>query len=143
MKKSLCFIFLLILFFSCAPVNEYKKAPLSLKQKDIPVPMEMKMLTNESVLVKILSSEAKYLVFRGQVSPDSLFDYYMIAMRKNNWQIKSYFKNKIYLMLFEKNRKICVINIVESPIFTYLYIWVLPDINFLSQIPIKEENILK
>ena len=143
--KKVCFVFLFLMFFSCAYSNPNLKTivPHKFVIKDVPIPNGMIMVNKDSCLVKVLSRKAKHLVFKGQIDPISLFDYYMVFMRKNNWHLRTYIKCESSLLIFEKFPRICVIFIDSKTFSTYLHIFELNDINFLKKIPIREESITK
>ncbi len=145
--KKIFFLLLFVIFTACA-AYKYEPAQNSkfVLSKDIPIPYEMKIVNHKSCLVKVLSSNAKHIVFKAKVTGDSLFDYYMTLMRQKNWQLKGYVKckqNKDSIIIFEKYPRICIILVEEKMFNTYLHIFEFKDINFLKKIPIIEENITK
>jgi hypothetical protein len=96
--------------------------------EDILIPQEMELDAEQSIIFETPSLKAGALVFTGRVDPVSLFNFLMNSMPQDNWKPRSYFKYGRYLMVFEKNDRVCVIRIQEARFNTRLHVWVTPRI---------------
>jgi len=96
--------------------------------EDILIPQEMELDAEQSIIFETPSLKAGALVFSGRVDPVSLFNFLMNSMPQDNWKPRSYFKYGRYLMVFEKNDKVCVIRIQDERFKTQLHVWVTPRI---------------
>ncbi len=105
---------------------ETRPAPRYLDFDDILLPREMDLVPDKSLLFETPGVKAGLLVFQGRVEPASLFDFFMANMRKDNWQLRSYFKYTPYILVFEKPDRDCVISLEEGALHTELQIWVTP-----------------
>ena len=108
------------------PGVQNRPAPRYLDFDDILLPREMDLVTDKSLLLETPAVKAGFLVFKGRVEPASLFEFFMANMRKDNWQLRSYFKYTPYIMVFEKPDRDCVISLEEDALHTELQIWVTP-----------------
>lgn len=93
---------------------------------DIPVPKEMEIEPDDSILFHSPNLKAGAVVFNGRVEAISLFDFFINNMPKENWHLRSYFKYGRYIMVFEKPNKDCIIRIIDGSYKTELQIWVTP-----------------
>ncbi|MFP4657561.1 MAG: hypothetical protein ACLFMP_02610, partial [Desulfonatronovibrionaceae bacterium] len=93
---------------------------------DIPVPKEMEIRSDDSILFQSPNLKAGAVVFEGRVEAISLFDFFLNNMPKENWNLRSYFKYGRYIMVFEKPNKDCIIRIIDHRFKTELQIWVTP-----------------
>jgi hypothetical protein len=57
---------------------------------------------------------------------ESLINFFMDSMAKDNWVLKSSFKYPQVALFFAKKGKTCVINIKERTFSTEVAIWVAP-----------------
>ncbi len=95
---------------------------------DILIPREMKLDPDSSLLFETTSLKAGRIRFKGWVDPVSLFDFFMNNMPQDNWKLRSYFKYGVYLLVYEKPDKDCIISINKGSINTWLEVWVTPRI---------------
>ena len=93
---------------------------------DIPIPSEMELDSNESILFQSPELKAGVVVFKGRVEAISLFDFFLNNMPQENWHLRSFFKYGRYIMVFEKPDKDCIIQIKDDTFKTGLQIWVTP-----------------
>jgi len=107
--------------------------------QDIPVPADMELQADESIIFEMPDLKAGALVFSARVEPISLFNFYMLKMKEHQWRLKSYFKYGRYLMVFEKPDKICVIRIQDQRLSTKLFVWVTPSADAKSASRLSEE----
>lgn len=94
--------------------------------EDIPVPKEMKLITDKSFLVEYANLKGGIMHFEGRVKPLSLFNFFYVGLQKNGWNLVGYFKYGPYILLMEKPDKECVVRIEESGWNTNLEIWITP-----------------
>lgn len=93
---------------------------------DILIPREMKLDPDSSLLFEAADLKAGRLRFKGWVDPVSLFDFFMDNMPQDNWRLRSYFKYGVYLLVFEKPDRDCIISIHKGALNSWLEIWVTP-----------------
>jgi len=93
---------------------------------DILIPREMKLDPDASLLFETTNLKAGRICFKGWVDPVSLFDFFMENMPRDNWKLRSYFKYGVYLLVYEKPDRDCIISINKGSLSTRLEIWVTP-----------------
>jgi len=103
-------------------------APLYYDFGDVLVPREMKVDKNASFVFRTPGLSAGVLSMKGRVEGNSLIAFFENNMANDNWSLVSAFKSYRNIMLFKKERRWCVINITEKPMYTYLEIWVSPTV---------------
>ncbi|MFO7816524.1 MAG: hypothetical protein ACQES5_00290 [Thermodesulfobacteriota bacterium] len=101
---------------------------------DIPIPNEMELDSDDSILFESPELKAGVVVFKGRVEAISLFDFFLNNMPQENWHLRSYFKYGRYIMVFEKPDKDCIIQIKDDTFKTELQIWVTP------RFPVEEDK---
>jgi hypothetical protein len=94
---------------------------------DIQVPRSLGLVKEESKVFVVDSFKAGVLVFKNNVNAESLVNYFLEGMAKDNWVLKSSFKYPAVLF-FAKRGKACVIEINEATFSTELRILVAPTI---------------
>ncbi len=132
-------VFLLLAFTSCAerkPKPPEGTAPISKAEEkqyttyydfeDIPVPKEMKLITDKSFLVEYANLKGGIMHFEGRVEPLSLFNFFYVGLQKNGWNLVGYFKYGPYILLMDKPDKECVVRIEDHGWNTKLEIWITP-----------------
>lgn len=95
---------------------------------DIQVPASLKLDKNRSILFRVGSFKAGVLVFSDNVETQSLINFFVESMAKDNWVLKSTFKYPKVALFFAKKGKTCVINIDEHTFSTDVAIWVAPSL---------------
>ena len=100
--------------------------PLFYDFPDIPVPQELDLQSKESYVVQSGSIKTGILTLRGRVDLNSLINFFQIAMLRENWKPKGYFRYQRSVLIFEKPDKICVIRLYEDVFYTYVEIFVTP-----------------
>lgn len=93
---------------------------------DILIPQEMKLDPDSSLLFETTNLKAGRIRFKGWVDPVSLFDFFMKNMPQDNWRLRSYFKYGVYLLVFEKPDRDCIISIHKGTFNSWLEVWVTP-----------------
>ena len=142
MKRIVYIIIGILLIFinSCAenrpkPPEIAKLTPEKLKEErtttyydfdDVPIPKEMKLITEKSFLVEYANLKGGIMHFEGRVEPLSLFNFFYVGLQKEGWNLIGYFKYGPYIILMEKPDKECVIRIEDSGWNTKLEIWLTP-----------------
>ena len=101
-------------------------APVFYDFKDVPVPPEFTLIQKESNVLQTSTFKSGVLVFKGKINYNSVADFYLSAMQKENWTLKASSRYSHCIMVFEKPSKICVINIYPKAWYCYLKIYVLP-----------------
>lgn len=132
----LSLIFVLILGAGCGDFNILSKEPETPQPpqaayynfNDILVPPELNLDGSRSSVVGVNDLVAGRLFYTGYVEVDSLTDFFSKSMPSQGWSLKSMFSSAKMVMLFEKNEKICIIEISEAPILTEVEIWVAPTV---------------
>ena len=94
--------------------------------EDIPVPKEMKLITEKSFLVEYVNLKGGIMHFEGRVKPLSLFNFFYVGLQKEGWNLVGYFKYGPYILLMEKPDRECVVRIADSGWNTNLEIWITP-----------------
>jgi hypothetical protein len=93
---------------------------------DIQVPVQLKIKKDQSILFKVGAFKAGVLVFEDNLELESLINFFVDSMAKDNWTLKSSFKYPKSALFFAKPGKTCVIQITESTFKTTVEIWVAP-----------------
>jgi hypothetical protein len=100
--------------------------PLFYDFPDIPVPQELNLQSKESYVVQSGSIRTGILTLRGRVDLNSLISFFQMAMPRENWKPKGYFRYQRSILIFEKPDKTCVIRLYEGMIYSYVEIFVTP-----------------
>jgi hypothetical protein len=91
---------------------------------DIAIPAGFKLVKDSSYVSQSGLQKCGLLVFDGRVEPVSATNFFVAAMARDNWSLKSSFKYGRTLMLFEKPGKTALISIAEGITKTRLEVWV-------------------
>ncbi len=148
MKKSVLLLALIGFFaVSCSPRygEEPQPAPISQPESssaegeteemqpsnyydfsDILIPQEMKLDADASLLFETTNLKAGRICFKGWVDPVSLFSFFKENMPRDQWKLRSYFKYGVYMLVFEKPDRDCIISIHKRAFSTWLEVWVTP-----------------
>lgn len=142
--RHLAIMLMLVLVFSACATSSQKKDnsaaqqteekvkesnPLYYDFGDVPIPPELKLRTKSSFVYHTSGFSAGVLVLRGSVELGSLIQFFENNMAKDNWRVVSTFKSPRTLLLFQKERRWCVINITDEKYSTHVEIWVAPTTN--------------
>lgn len=95
---------------------------------DIQVPSQLKLNKEKSILFKVGNFKAGLLSFSDNLEVESLINFFVETMAKDNWILKSSFKYPRVALFFAKQGKTCVIHITEHTFSTEVEIWVAPTI---------------
>ena len=93
---------------------------------EIQIPAGMDLKKDRSIIFTVGSIKAGLLVFRDYVDAESLFNFFLEAMAKDAWTLKSSNKYPTSALFYAKEGKTCVIHILETTFNTELAIWVAP-----------------
>lgn len=93
---------------------------------DIQVPLQLKLNKDQSILFRVGTFKAGVLVFSDNVEVESLINFFVDSMGKDNWTLKSTFKYPKTALFFAKPGKTCVIQITEGWFKTTVELWVAP-----------------
>jgi hypothetical protein len=94
---------------------------------DIPTPQELDLQPKESYVVQSGSIKTGILTLRGRVDLNSLISFFQMAMPREQWKPKGFFRYQRSVLIFEKSDKTCVIRLYEGTIYTYVEIFVTPS----------------
>jgi len=104
--------------------------PLYLDFGDVLIPGELKMDKKSSLVIQSPGFSTGLIVLKGRVNVKSLIDFFENNMAKDNWKLACSLKSPRSVMVFEKENRRCVINILEKEFnMTYVEIWVAPTID--------------
>jgi hypothetical protein len=109
-----------------AAVSPSAPRPLFYDFPDIPVPQELELQAKESYVVQSGAIRTGILTLRGRVELSSLINFFQMAMPREHWKPKGYFRYQRSVMIFEKPDKVCVIRLYEGTIYSYVEIFVTP-----------------
>lgn len=120
-----------------------KSNALYLDFEDILIPTELKRVTDKTTVVATPGFTFGVLALKGMVDSNSLFNFFISNMQRDNWSGLSQFKSgEITIMVFRKKDKCAVINIREKKLYTYVEIGVAPTIteSMNSSVDVKNRS---
>ena len=82
--------------------------------RDLLIPGELEYIRENSVLINTESFAGGILNFSGRVEVNSLTDFFINSMKKNDWEIKGTIKSKNILLSFIKPNGTCMIRIFSG-----------------------------
>jgi hypothetical protein len=95
---------------------------------DIQVPNQLKLNTKKSLVFRAGKLKAGVLVFTDNLEVESLINFFVDTMRKDNWTLQGSYKYPRVALFFAKKGKTAIIHIVESTFSTEVSIWVAPTL---------------
>ena len=107
--------------------KEDKNKPLYYEFADVLIPAELKPDTKNTFVYQTAGLSAGVMTFNGRVELSSLVKFFERNMRKDNWRKISTFKSPRTMLLFQKENRLCVIQILEG-YKTEVIIWVAPTL---------------
>ncbi len=119
----------------CASVKSLNKSATKTKQGAIPsyydfgdvlIPKELKITKKLSFVYRTPGFTTGVLTLTGRVEINSLVAFFENNMIKDNWREISSFKSPRTIMLFQKENRFCVINIIDEEPKVRVDIWVSP-----------------
>jgi hypothetical protein len=93
---------------------------------DIQVPVSMKLNKDKSMLFRAGPLKAGMLFFSDNLEVESLVNFFVDSMARDNWTLKSSFKYPRVMLFFAKQSKTCVIQVTEHTFSTDVEVWVAP-----------------
>jgi len=95
--------------------------------EDVPVPKELEIKNEKSVIFQTVEFTAGLLTFSGKVESDSLISFFNNKMPEDGWRFLSFFKSPIKMMFFLKENRFCIITITGEARSTEVEILVTPN----------------
>jgi len=95
--------------------------------EDVPVPKELEVKKEKSVIFQTAEFTAGLLTFSGKVESDSLISFFINKMPEDGWRFLSLFKSPIRMMFFVKENRFCIITITREARSAYVEILVTPN----------------
>jgi len=95
---------------------------------DVLIPKELKVKKKLSFIYRTPGFTTGVLTLTGRVEINSLIAFFENNMGKDNWREISSFKSPRTIILFRKEHRFCVINIIDDEPNTRVDIWVSPTI---------------
>lgn len=98
--------------------------------KDLLIPSELTWNRQKSMVIKTDSFAGGVLNFSGRVDVNSLSDFFVKTMEKNNWKLAGSVKYRQVLLAFIKPNKTCTIVIADNDfgITTGVHIYITQDL---------------
>ena len=93
---------------------------------DVLIPKELKINKKLSFVYRTPGFTTGVLTLMGRVDINSLIAFFENNMVKDNWREISSFKSPRTIMLFQKENRFCVINIIDEEPKVRVDIWVSP-----------------
>jgi hypothetical protein len=93
---------------------------------DVPIPKELDLDQRASFVYMTPEFATGNLVYNGNVDYDSLLKFFEESMAKNGWTLKASLKYTRTLLFYQKESRICLINMDISPLNIRVEIWVAP-----------------
>lgn len=95
---------------------------------DIQVPNQLKLDTKRSLIFRAGKFKAGVLVFGDNLEVESLINFFVDTMQKDNWVLQGTYKYPRIALFFAKKGKTAIIQIVEQTLSTEVSIWVAPTL---------------
>jgi hypothetical protein len=111
-----------------AKKEDDRNKPVYHEFTDVLIPSELKPDLSNSFLFETAGLSAGVLRYTGRVELNSLITFFERNMRKDNWRRISMFKSPRTILLFQKDNRWCVIQIVEGGFKTEVVVWVAPTL---------------
>jgi hypothetical protein len=93
---------------------------------DVPIPQELDLDPKESFVYMTPEFATGSLVYNGNVDYDSLLRFFEATMAKNGWMLKASLKYTRTLLFYQKESRICLINMDMTTLNIRVEIWVAP-----------------
>lgn len=108
------------------PPTPPTQRPMFYDFPDIPVPSELSIASGDSYVFQSGALKAGLLTLKGRVELNSLINFFQMALPREGWKPKGGFRYRRSVLIFEKPDKICVINLYEKLLYSYVEIYVAP-----------------
>ncbi|MCB2227395.1 MAG: hypothetical protein KQH53_12015 [Desulfarculaceae bacterium] len=96
---------------------------------DIQVPNALKLDKKRSLIFRAGKFKAGVLVFTDNLEVQSLINFFIDSMQRDNWVLQGSYKYPRVVLFFAKKGKTAVIHIEESTFSTEVTIWVAPAVD--------------
>ena len=96
---------------------------------DIQVPNALKLDKKRSLIFRAGKFKAGVLVFTDNLEVQSLINFFIDSMQKDNWVLQGSYKYPRVVLFFAKKGKTAVVNIMEDTFSTEVTIWVAPTVD--------------
>ncbi len=93
---------------------------------DVQVPAKMKLDKDRSNVMRVGDFKAGVIVLSANLDGESLTNFFLEAMAKDNWKLKGSDKYPGIYLFFAKPGKAAVVRISEGTMDTVVEIWVIP-----------------
>ena len=93
---------------------------------DVLIPGGLALNRDRTMLFKVGSLKAGVMAFDGRLEVASLSDFFVAAMKRDNWYFVGGFKMPVVALFFGKAERTCVISITEGPVHSHVTIWIAP-----------------
>ena len=125
---------LFLLFSGCTrmvhtePTGEEGPTPIVTIREfpDVPIPKELNLDVKESFVYMTPQFATGNLVYNGNVDYESLLKFFEETMAKNGWMLQASLKYTRTLLFYQKESRICLINMQISSLNIRVEIWVAP-----------------
>ncbi len=136
-QKSMIVGIALTLFLLCSgctktvhtePTGEEGPTPIVTIREfpDVPIPKELDLDAKESFVYMTAEFATGNLVYNGNVDYESLLKFFEGTMAKNGWMLQASLKYTRTLLFYQKESRICLINMQVTSINIRVEIWVAP-----------------
>jgi hypothetical protein len=125
---------LVLLFSGCTkmvhtePSGEEGPTPIVTIREfpDVPIPKELDLEAKQSFVYMTPQFATGNLVYNGNVDYDSLLKFFEATMAKNGWILQASLKYTRTLLFYQKESRICLINMDTTAVNIRVEIWVAP-----------------
>lgn len=93
---------------------------------DIQVPVSLKLNKEKSLIFRVGSFKAGMMSFSDNLEVESLVNFFVDSMGRDNWTLKGSYKYPKVALFFAKQNKTCIVMIIERTFTTEVEIWVAP-----------------
>ncbi len=97
---------------------------------DLLIPGELSRDMNESLTINTATYNGGILNFKGRVEVDSLTNFFITTMQRNNWVLAGSIKSKDVMIAFTKENSSCIIRIIagDYAMKTNVYIYIAKNV---------------
>ncbi len=99
-----------------------------LKFEDVPVPVNFKLLVNESFIFENSYSRIGILKYTGRATPERVVEFYKDEMPLHNWNLVNILEYGRRILNYEKPQESCIITVEASVSKTTVVISVAPKL---------------
>jgi hypothetical protein len=93
---------------------------------DVPIPQELDLDEKGSFVYMTPEFATGNLVYNGNVDYDSLLKFFEATMANNGWMLQASLKYTRTLLFYQKESRLCLINMEMTPLNIRVEIWVAP-----------------